>query len=348
MAARLRDDGLLGDHQGLFLLGKDRTHPSKHAWPQLHASVVDAGTHSHRATIGVNQGVDGHHHGRKFPTGQRINLQLGTLTGFDLGLKTLWQTVIHVDRIHVLEVDDVGAIFEVITQVDGPDTDRAVKRGQNFQPGRRCLSQSQLGLRHLKVGRTLIDRTAADEVLLHQLFVAVEVRSRDRQFSLRLLDLGLRQLIVELHQQLPPAHTLAVPKIDLRDATADLRPDDDALTRAQTAHRLGLVDQPGLLDLSHLHSRFATSSWRPPRAARSGRASGRGRGARRARRRGRRRCVTGCGLDRTILIPPGTTAHCSNQDHGQDPDHGFGRHLFASEQKISPLKNAGKRPHSDH
>jgi hypothetical protein len=59
----LRHDGLLGNHQRLVLLGKHSGHPREHAGPKLHSAVVDAGPHTHRPTVGVNQGINRQHHG---------------------------------------------------------------------------------------------------------------------------------------------------------------------------------------------------------------------------------------------------------------------------------------------
>jgi len=50
----LGHDGLLGNHQRFFLLGKNGGHPSEHTGPQLHSAVVDTGPHTDRAPIGIN------------------------------------------------------------------------------------------------------------------------------------------------------------------------------------------------------------------------------------------------------------------------------------------------------
>ncbi len=120
------------------------------------------------------------------------------------------------------------------------------------------MGQRQLGQRHLKVGRALIKRAATDEILFNQFLVAVEVRAHDRDFSLSLLGLGLRELVVQLHQQLTPTHPLAITEVDLRDAPADFRPDDHILARPQAAHRLRLIHQRGPLHQGYFHCWLAT------------------------------------------------------------------------------------------
>jgi hypothetical protein len=98
------------------------------------------------------------------------------------------------------------------------------------------LGQRHLGLGHFQRRGALVDRTLADEVLGHQLAVALQVGAGDAGLRLGLLQLRLLQRVVELHQQLAAAHALAVAETQRRDAAADLGPQHHALHATQRAH----------------------------------------------------------------------------------------------------------------
>lgn len=65
---------------------------------------------------------------------------------------------------------------------------------------------------------------------LRQQFLALVVGRCDGQLGLALLDLGRRQLVVELDEELTFAHTVTIAKVQLRHAPADFGAQDDALT----------------------------------------------------------------------------------------------------------------------
>ena len=84
-------------------------------------------------------------------------------------MKTLRQAVVNKNSIHVFEVDDVSAVFKVITHIDGANAGETVEGGNDLQAGFCCASQCQLGLGDLLSGSALVERAAADEVLCRQL-----------------------------------------------------------------------------------------------------------------------------------------------------------------------------------
>ncbi len=290
MASALRHDRLFGHGQGLVPLRKNRRDAGEHTRAQLHAAVVDARAQTQGAAVGVNQRVDRLHERRKLATGQGIELQLRALAGTHPRLKALGQPVIHVNRIHVLKVDHIGPVLEIVPEIDRTYAHCPVEGGQDLQTVGCGFGQGQLGQGHFEVGGAFFDRAAADEVLLDQLLVAVEIGARNRHLRLGLLDLGLGQLVVELDQQLPLDHALTIAKVDLGDAAADLGPDDHVLTRAQAAYRLGLIHQGGLLDLRHFHRRLA-APWSCGAAS----------------RRSPSRCTPGCSSWRCPCGRPGRT-----------------------------------------
>ena len=144
-AAALRNDGLFGDHQRVVTHPEHRVDPGKHAWTQLLLAVVDAPTNTHRAAIGLDQGVHRLHDGREGSTRQGVHRQLGLLTCTDLGLKALGQTEVDQHGIDVFDVDHVGAVLEVITHVDLLETGDTVKRRQHFEALQSGIGQGQLG-----------------------------------------------------------------------------------------------------------------------------------------------------------------------------------------------------------
>ena len=154
---------------------------------------------------------------------------------------------------------------------------------------------------HLQVRSAFIERALADEVLRHQLLVALLVGQRNRQFRQALLNLGQGQLVIKLHQHLPFAHALTVGEIELGDAPTHLRAQHHAPARTQTAYRLGVVRELHNFHFGDLYRRWlcacggtgAALCWRSSR--------GRARG----------RIVAGLGF----LVPPRRTGSSGNTDH---------------------------------
>ncbi len=188
-------------------------------------AVIDAGPHPYGTAIRIDQRVDRLDLGCVFFSRQGINIQHRNLPVLDLALVTLGQPEINKNRINVFNIDDVRAVLQVVPCIDLADSHNPVKGCQDFQTGGGGLCQRQLGLGHLQVGGTFIQRALADEVLSHQFLVAFLVGLRNRQLSLALLELGQRQLVVKLHQHLALAHTLAIGEIKLCNAPAHLGPE---------------------------------------------------------------------------------------------------------------------------
>ena len=220
-ATALRDDGLFWNDQGVFARTEHRIDAGKHAWAQLLLAVVNATAHAHRASIGIDQRVHRLNDGAEGSARQRVDGQLGFLTGTDLGLKTLGQPEVKQHRIDVLDVDHVSAVLQVIAHVDLFEASDAVKWRQHLQTLQGGLCQRQLGARHFQCRTAFIQRTLADEVLRHQILVAFVVGLGDRQLCAGLGQLGLWQLVVELHHQLAFAHPLAIVEENLFHASAD-------------------------------------------------------------------------------------------------------------------------------
>ena len=228
-ALALRHDGLFRNDQGVFTHTKDRIDAGKHARSQLLLAVVDAAAHPDRAAIGVDQGVDRLHNGRKAAVRQGIQGQLGFLACTYFGLVALGQTEIEQHRIDVFQVDHVRAVSEVVTHMDLLETGDPIKRRQHLQALQTGFAQRQLGAGHLERGSALVERTLADEVLRHQLLVALVVGLGNRQLGPHLRQLGLLQLVFKLHHQLALAHTLAIVEENLLDAPTHLGSQHHAL-----------------------------------------------------------------------------------------------------------------------
>ncbi len=127
----------------------------------------------------------------------------------------------------------------------------------------------------------------------------------------RLAQLRLLQRVVELHQQLPGAHPLAIGERQPLDAAADLGAQHHALVSAQRAHRLRVVFQRDRFDLADF-DRHGAATAGVARLART-----------RQGRRGRRRGRTGhTESDRPALPPPGRGRERSDADQG-NPEMGL-------------------------
>ena len=171
-----------------------------------------------------------------------------------------------------------------------------------------------------------------DEVLCHQLLVALVVGAGDGQLGFGLGHLGTRQLVVELDHQLALLHPLAVAEIDSRHPPTYLGAHHHALPRAQRAHRLRVIHQPHGLDLGHLDT-CCSRTGGCPRGWRGGRTRAAGRRARRittlaalATHLARDLRLTRTGRGRLVLIPPGTARGSGDADNGNHDVEGFLSH----------------------
>jgi hypothetical protein len=174
-----------------------------------------------RAPIDIEQRVDGFHRGLEHASRKRIELQLHRLAGPQLALEALRQAEIGIHAADVFQVDQVGAILDVVAEVDVADADRAVERRQDGHARPARTGQGQLRLGNLHIGIALVKHALGHETLGHQFLVALEVGLGNRHLGLGLLDLGALQRVVELHQHLPAAHHGAVGKTDLAHPAGD-------------------------------------------------------------------------------------------------------------------------------
>ena len=118
----------------------------------MHLSIVNTAAHAHRATIGINQGVNGLDDGGEFATWYGIHGHLCFLAWFDFVLEALRQTEIQQDSFNVFHVDHVGAVFQIVTHVNLTQTCGAIKWRHDFQTLQSGLGQGQFSLCHLKCG----------------------------------------------------------------------------------------------------------------------------------------------------------------------------------------------------
>ena len=260
LLARLRHDGFLRHHTSIIPLAKNSVDARKHARAQLQAAVVNASPHTNRTTIRVNQRINGLQDSSELTTRQGIQLRRSQLPATNFGLKALGQAVVHKNSFNVFNIDNVSAVLQVVANVDHADTRQAVKRCQDLQTRSGCVGQRQLGLGHLQSSSAFVYATAADEILLCQFLIALVVSHRDAELSLRLLHLRLRQTVIQLHQQLTDFDTVAVAKVELRDASTDLRPEHHALTRTQRANSLCVIHQLHDFNLGDFNGRLASAA----------------------------------------------------------------------------------------
>ena len=218
----MRHDGLFRNDQSIIALTKHSIDARKHTGAQLHLSVVNTTPHTHRAAIGIDQGINGLDDSGEFTARQGIHGHLRFLPWFDFGLEALRQTEIKQHSFNVLHVDHVGAIFQIVTHVNLPQACGAIERRKHFQALQSSLRQCQFGLCNLKRCIGFIQRSFADEVLRDKLLIARVVGLSDRQLGLGLSQLGGRQLIVKLDQDLSLFNFLSVLEQHLADTPAHL------------------------------------------------------------------------------------------------------------------------------
>ena len=253
--------------------------------------------------------------GGEFTARQSIKADLGFLTRFDFGLKAFSQTEVEQHRIDVFHVDHVSAIFQIVAHVDLTQACHAIKRSEDFQTLKRGLSQGQFGLGHLQCGFAFVQGTLADEILRHQLFVARVIGLCNGQLGLGLHHLCCRQLVIKLHQDLALFDTLTIFEQNLADASTHFRAQNNALVRTQTAHRLSLVHNFGLLDFGNFHGCGFCGSTRCTATGNIGR----------CRIGSDCGCFSGRGV-RFILQPPGSTRSGCDADQSNREIWFFERH----------------------
>ena len=179
------------------------------------------------------------------------------------------KTEIDHERGQVFDRHDLGAVLDVIADVDASDPGDAVEGCRHTHPPDLGLRERHLRQRDLQRRGVLVDGALADEVLRGQLPAALQIRAGDPGGRLGLLELRLLQGVVELQQQLALAYPLAVCEAQFTDPSADLGAQRHALARPERADRLGIVFQTLELGARHL-DRGRSARARPPLPARRG------------------------------------------------------------------------------
>ena len=160
-------------------------------------------------------------------------MQFDALAQAQLALETLGQAEVDVHAAGVFQVDEVGAVFDEITQIDVANTHRAVERRDDRHARQTRAGQRQLRLGHLQAGRTFFQHPLRDKVLRHQFLIALEIGQGNRHLRLGLLDLGFLQRVIELHQDLAAFDRTTVHKTQGLHAPGNLGAHHDALAGAQ-------------------------------------------------------------------------------------------------------------------
>ena len=149
---------------------------------------------------------------------------------FKFALKALRQAEINKHAADVFNVDQVGAVFDVVADVDTANTNGAVKGREDRHARQSRIGQGQLSLCHLQTGPTLFEHPLGDKVLSDQLLIALVVGFGDRNLGHRLANFGLLKRIVELHQNLTFANLGTIAKTQRLNASGHLRAHHHALT----------------------------------------------------------------------------------------------------------------------
>ena len=273
-----RHQGFFRHDDGALAHVEDHARARKHAGPELALGVVDARPHEQRAAVGVDLRVERFNAALEGLTGNGVDDDGNRQTHADAPEIALGQAEVDNHRRKVLHVDDVGTVFEVVAHTDQSDASHAIERRQHFHARELRLRQRHLCVGHLQRRDVLVDRTLADEALCQQLAAALQIGARDARLRLRLLQLRLLQVVVELHQQLPAPHAATIGKTQHGDAPADLGLEHHALARSHGAHGLHIVGQRDGHDLGDFdgHRRARPPCWPQPGAGGAHRRRGRG------------------------------------------------------------------------
>ena len=212
------------------------------------------GTHPNGAAIDIDQRIHRLHLGFEGAARHGIDVQLHHLTGDHFALVALGQAEVHIQSANVFQVDQIGAVFDIVTDVDVANAHGARKMRHDAHAIQAGARQSQLGLRHLQTRTTFIEHALGHKVLRHQVLVALVVGTGNGHLGQGLLHLGALQSVIQLHQQLTRAHPVAIGETQGQHATGHLRAQHHVLARAQSPHSLGIVADADFADLSHLNA----------------------------------------------------------------------------------------------
>ena len=230
-------------------------------------------------------------------------------------LVTLGQPEVDVHAADVFQVDQVGAVLDEITEVHIAHADGAVEGGQDRHARKARAGQCQLGFSHLQIGGAFFQYTLRHKTLRDQFLVALEIRLGNRHLGLGLLDLGSLQRVVELHQQLAPAHSGPIGKPEILHASWHLRSHHHALARPQGTNRLCVILQRHALDTRDLDPRGARCRRRSSGWHRTAALAGRG-----------RRAYYFLRPLRLGLVPPCGTRRRRDSNHRDNGINNFGSH----------------------
>ena len=130
----------------------------------------------------------------------------------NFGLKALWQAVVHIEATDVFEVNQVSAVFDVITNVDISNAHHAVEGRDQPHALQARTRQTKLCISHLQGCGAFIQRALGQKVLSDQLLVALVIGLGYRQLGQCLLHFRTLQGVIHLNQYLTCPHTRAISK----------------------------------------------------------------------------------------------------------------------------------------
>ena len=172
---------------------------------------------------------------------ERVQLDRDLLPHLDLGNVAFGHAKIELDGPDVVQAHDIVALLEISTRAHQAQADDPRERRVDFR-----LRQARVDLFLDRDGALVVVlgdvvRVLADELLVQQLLGALQPLLVGAH-----LRLGRRQLRAHLrgvqrHELRPARHRLALLKVQLEQASVDLRPDNDRFLGQQAAHGRDLV-----------------------------------------------------------------------------------------------------------
>ena len=313
-----------GHHHGAFAHAEDHPGPGEHAGLEQGAAVVHRSTNTQRPAVRVDLRIKRVDAALEHLARQRVQRQLHRLPGAHACDVALGQRELHVQAGQVFDADEVGTVLHVVAHLHRADAQGAIERSQHAHACGLGLGQHHLRVGHLLAGQVLVNHALADEALRQQLAAPLQVGAGDAGLRLGLLQLGLLQGVVELHQHLAALDTVAIAKPQACDTAAGLGAQHHALAGLERTDCEHFIRQRHAFGARHLYrcgpapagSSARCTCWptgpaRPPCPGGRSTATGAGGPASGAAR------SLGRGVS-TVLPPPGPTAGQGDTDHGNE------------------------------
>ena len=223
-------------HDRLCLAGEHHD-VGEHAGEQTLVGVLENGPHQDVAGILLDLRVDRFDVAGKGFARERIDAHLDGLSDRDLCDLLLRNRKVGVDGRELLQGHQRRTRRDILAQIDQPDTEQAAKRCLDRFLRDQRPNALDGGRRRIATCDAVVQSGFRRVTALEQFLLTAECQVRFVQRSEARFQIGLFNLVVELHEQRTSGHGLTRIELQRSDHAADLRGDVDTLHRLQRADR---------------------------------------------------------------------------------------------------------------